>query len=99
MNTTTTATVTHQLNTNGTHRYQVNGQDHTKSSKRVYTHASIYAHRVLSDWDVECGRQVGDLIVFLHGREDLARKGHNDGNAIVTAGQWSRVGYVAIVEA
>lgn len=79
---------------NGKFRYEVDGEVHTKAANKQYNFASVYRHEVLSDWDRECGRQVGDLIVFLHTRYDLAAKGHAQANKIVQNGDWSRVGRV-----
>jgi hypothetical protein len=85
---------------NGKNRYEVDGEVHTKASGRVYTAASVYRRNEVSEWEASVGRAVGDLIVFLHAREDLAAKGSPDGNRIAATGTWSRVpGVVTITEA
>lgn len=95
----TQPTITRQDNGNGTFRYEVDGQVHTKASKKVFTHASLYRHVKLSDWDKKCGRKVGDVIVFLHSRQDLAMKGHKEGNGIAAQGDWKRDGWTEIADA
>lgn len=64
------------------YRYEADGKVVTASSGRVYTHASVYERIALTDWDVKRGRSIGDTIVFLHQRADLAAKGSSDANRI-----------------
>ena len=83
---TTTVTVTRKLNNNGTFRYQVNGEDHTKGSRREYTHASAYVS------------PEGKLVVWLHGRLDLALKGSPTGKWYVETQGWRKLAPVTIQE-
>lgn len=76
---------------NGKHRYEVDGEIHTKASSKIYPWASVYKYRQLDEWDIQCGRKVGDTIVFLHSREDLAVKGNQQANGLASDGQWIRV--------
>jgi hypothetical protein len=97
--TTTLPTVTREQLPSGKFRYSVDGEVHTAKSGREYTHASVYRYETLTSWDRECGRNVGDLIVFLHGRADLAFKGSSDANRIAQSGHWSRVPGVVTIQA
>lgn len=81
--TTTLPTVILTFNKNGTYRYTVDGVVHTKGSRRVYTHASVYVH------------DSGDFRVWLHSRADLAAKGNPDANKWSTL---RKVGHVAIID-
>lgn len=89
-------TITRQELPNGKYRYEVDGKVHTAKSNRLYTHASVYQHEILDAWDIECGRKVGDRIVYLHAREDLALEGHRLANKIAARGVWSRVRPLAV---
>lgn len=97
-NTRTITSITRTALPNGKYRYDIDGEVHTKGATRRYEWASVYEHRVLSSWDRTCGREVGDLIVFLHARHDLAVKGNPNANRIAASGAWSRVGTIEIEE-
>lgn len=95
MTTTTTAlpTITHEQLQNGKHRYYVDGEVHTKGATRLYTHASVY--------DTTADPTIGDRVIFLHARADLAAKGSPDANRICdTEYAWRRIpGIVEIMPA
>lgn len=84
--------ITREALKNGTFRFRVDGEIHTKGSKKCFTHASVYERVALSEYDIESGRKVGDKIVFLHQRLDLAVTGAPDANRIAAHGAWKRIG-------
>lgn len=71
----------------GKYRYRQDGQVHTSKSTRLYTHASAYRTSVASAnrrAGVTRKLAVGDAVVFLHTRADIAAKGSVDANRIPT---------------
>lgn len=72
----------------------------TGTSGRTYEAASVYRRVRVGENEGDLDREVGDVLVFLHSRSDLAAKGSPDANLIVKAGDWERIpGVVEVVAA
>lgn len=91
--------ITREQLPSGNYRYRQDEAVHTAKSRRLYTHASAYrmtaatTHRHAG---VSADLAVGDVVVFLHSRADIATKGSSDGNRIPG---WVRIpGAIEITE-
>lgn len=70
----------------------------TDRSTRLYTHASVYRRvRRAARYEPDTVEE-GALIIFLHGRMDIAVKGASDANRICKTGAWERIPGVVTIE-
>lgn len=83
-------TITRTVLDNGKYSYEVDGETIVESSKVLYTHASLIQLTSKPAHQDDC--QLGDVIAFLHKREDLAVKGSSDAKRMTRPGTgWERV--------
>ena len=88
--TTNLPTVTRVTLKNGKYRFAAGPKVLKQQTSHAYAFASVFTRTSLYPGEAELGRAVGDQIIYLHARRDLAEKNNN-------AHGCARVGVVEVV--